>query len=68
MNIQDTIEDAFIECLEQGARLPSEFSVRLPWEAFISDTKLPMSIRVAGYSIRLRFDIFADLSPLPMVH
>jgi hypothetical protein len=45
----EIVEDAFLSALEEGAKPPREFDVRLPIGAFPVGTTL----RVAGYTVRL---------------
>jgi hypothetical protein len=47
----ECIEDAFLQCLEEGANLPREFTVSLPWPVFV-DLQVTV-LTVAGFTIRL---------------
>lgn len=53
MSVLDTIEDAFLEALEQGATPPRELTIRLPWEAMNPSVFAGSPIRVAGHTIHV---------------
>lgn len=50
MNLWETIEDAFLAALEDGARPAREFVVRLPWDA-IDRLGGRARLSTAGYTI-----------------
>lgn len=49
--LEEEIEDAFVQALEEGANPPREFTISLPWSAFV-DIKETV-LRVAGFVLRL---------------
>ncbi len=54
MTILETIEDAFLEALEEGANPPREFAIRLPWNArYLAAAP---EIQVAGHLVFLRYE------------
>lgn len=58
IDLRETIEDALVEALEQGATPPKEFTIRLPWDA-LYDAEFRV-IRCAGHVVRLAGE---DLEP-----
>ena len=58
--ILETVADALLEALECGARLPNEFTVRLPWEAMGGAVFQGSPLRIAGHVLHVVPDGFSN--------